>query len=51
MHTPNKGRERLIEAAWEADKLGSCPIDSVKLSDAKECALRMKEIGNYPIRP
>ena len=29
----------------EADKLGSCPIDSVKLSDAKEWALRMKEKG------
>jgi integrase len=29
----------------EADKLGSCPIDSVKLSDTKEWALRMKEKG------
>mgnify|MGYP002512340215 FL=1 len=27
------------------DKLGSCPIDSVKLSDAKEWTLRMKEKG------
>ncbi len=29
----------------EAGKLGSCPIYSVKLSDAKEWALRMKEKG------
>ena len=29
----------------EEDKLGSCPIDSVKLSDAKERAIRMKEKG------
>ncbi len=29
----------------EEDKLGGCPIDSVKLSDAKEWAIRMKEKG------
>ena len=29
----------------EEDKLGSCPIDSVKLSAAKEWAIRMKEKG------
>ena len=29
----------------ESDKLGACPIDSVKPSDAKEWALRMKERG------
>ncbi len=29
----------------QPDKLGSCPIDSVKLYDAKEWALRMKEKG------
>ena len=27
----------------EEDKLGSCPIDSVKLFAAKEWAIRMKE--------
>lgn len=29
----------------EQDKLGSCGIDSVKMSDAKEWSLRMKEKG------
>ena len=29
----------------ESDKLGACPIDSVKPSDAKEWAIRMKEKG------
>ena len=29
----------------EQDRLGGCTIDSVKLSDAKEWALRMKEKG------
>ena len=43
-HNTTKGRERLMKLL-EADKLGSCPIDSVKLSDAKEWALRMKEKG------
>jgi hypothetical protein len=33
----------------EEDKLGGCPIDSVKLSDAKEWAIRMKE-KEFPIR-
>ncbi len=43
-HNTTKGRERLMKLL-EADKLGSCPIDSVKPSDAKEWALRMKEKG------
>ena len=43
-HNTTKGRKRLMKLL-EADKLGSCPIDSVKLSDAKEWALRMKEKG------
>ena len=43
-YNTTKGRERLMKLL-EVDKLGSCPIDSVKLSDAKECALRMKEKG------
>ena len=41
-HNTTKGRERLMKLL-EADKLGSCPIDSAKLSDAKKWALRMKE--------
>mgnify|MGYP002509031800 CR=1 FL=1 len=36
----------------EEDKLGGCPIDSVKLSDAKEWAIRMKEKGiSYNTKP
>ena len=38
------GRKRLMKLL-EEDKLGGCPIDSVKLSDAKEWAIRMKEKG------
>lgn len=38
------GRRRLMRLL-EEDKLGGCPIDSVKLSDAKEWAIRMKEKG------
>jgi len=38
------GRERLMKLL-EQDRLGSCSIDSVKLSDAKEWALRMAEKG------
>ncbi len=43
-HNTTQGRKRLMKLL-EADKLGSCPIDSVKPSDAKEWALRMKEKG------
>ena len=43
-YNTTQGRKRLMKLL-EADKLGSCPIDSVKLSDAKEWALRMKEKG------
>lgn len=38
------GRKRLMNIL-EQDKLGACSIDSVKMSDAKEWALRMKEKG------
>ncbi len=34
-HNTTKGRERLMELL-EADKLGFCPIGSMKLFDAKE---------------
>ncbi|MDE7446250.1 MAG: site-specific integrase [Lachnospiraceae bacterium] len=43
-YNTRKGRERLMKLL-EADKLGSCPIDQVKPSDAKEWALRMKAKG------
>ena len=43
-HNTIQGRRRLMKLL-EADKLGSSPIDSVKPSDAKEWALRMKEKG------
>lgn len=39
-----QGRKQLMRILTE-DALGGCPIDSVKLSDAKEWALRMKEKG------
>lgn len=38
------GRKRLMKLL-EDDKLGGCPIDSVKPSDAKEWAIHMKEKG------
>lgn len=38
------GRKRLMNIL-EQDKLGSASIDNVKMSDAKEWALRMKEKG------
>lgn len=37
-------RSRLMSMLKE-DPIGACPIDSVKMSDAKEWALRMKEKG------
>jgi len=43
-HNTKIGRKRLMKLL-EQDKLGSCSIDSVKLSDAKEWALRMAEKG------
>ena len=43
-HNTKKGRERLMKLL-EEDLLGSCPIDRVKPSDAKEWVLRMKEKG------
>lgn len=39
-----QGRKQLMRILTE-DALGGCPIDSVKLSDAKEWALRMKDKG------
>ena len=39
-----QGREQLMRILKE-DELGACPIEKVKLSDAKEWALRMKENG------
>ena len=39
-----QGRNRLMKLL-EGDQLGSCPINRVKPSDAKEWALRMKEKG------
>jgi len=43
-HNTKIGRERLMKLL-EQDRLGSCSIDSVKMSDAKEWALRMAENG------
>lgn len=43
-HNTKNGRKRLMNIL-EQDKLGSCSIDSVKMSDAKEWAMRMKEKG------
>ena len=43
-YNTKNGRKRLMKLL-EEDKLGGCPIDSVKLSDAKEWALRMQEKG------
>lgn len=43
---PNtKIRRKRLMKILEQDKLGSCSIDSVKMSDVKEWALRMKEKG------
>ena len=41
-YNTKNGRKRLMKLL-EEDKLGSCPIDSVKLFAAKEWAIRMKE--------
>ena len=43
-HNTVKSRERLMKLL-ESDPLGACPIESVKMSDAKEWALRMKDKG------
>ena len=43
-YNTTQGRKRLMRLL-ESDKLGSCPIDGVRPSDAKEWALRMKERG------
>ena len=43
-HNTTIGRGRLMKLL-EQDKLGACSIDSVKMSDAKEWALRMAEKG------
>ena len=48
-YNTKNGRKRLMKLL-EEDKLGGCPIDSVKLSDAKEWAIRMKEKKEFPIR-
>ncbi len=39
-----QGRKQLMRIL-EEDKLGACSIENVKLSDAKEWALRMKDKG------
>ncbi len=39
-----KGRQRLLKFL-EEDKIGACPIENVKMSDAKELIIRMKEKG------
>ena len=38
------GRKRLM-SSLEQDRLGSCSVGNLKMSDAKEWALRMKEKG------
>lgn len=43
-HNTKNGRKRLMNIL-EQDKLGSCSINNVKMSDAKEWAMRMKEKG------
>ena len=43
-HGTKQGRKQLMRILKE-DSLGGCPIENVKLSDAKEWALRMKEKG------
>jgi len=43
-HGTKIGREQLMKLL-EQDKIGLCRIDSVKMSDAKEWALRMAEKG------
>ena len=43
-HGTKQGRKQLMRIL-EEDSLGGCPIENVKLSDAKEWALRMKEKG------
>jgi len=43
-HNTKVSRTRLMKLL-EQDKLGSCSIDNVKMSDAKEWALRMAENG------
>ena len=43
-HGTKRKRKRLMELL-EQDKLGSCSIDNVKKSDAKEWVLRMSEKG------
>lgn len=39
-----KGRNRLMRYL-EEDKIGACPIENFKMSDAKEWVIRMKEKG------
>lgn len=43
-HNTQNGRKRLMRLL-EQDRLGACPIENVKMSDAKEWAMRMKENG------
>ncbi len=43
-HGTKQGRKQLMRIL-ERDSLGGCAIENVKLSDAKEWALRMKEKG------
>ena len=43
-HNTTNGRNRLMKSL-EQDKLGSCSIESVKMSGAKEWAMRMAEKG------
>lgn len=48
-HGTKQGRKQLMRIL-EEDSLGACSIESVKLSDAKEWALRMKDKGVGRVR-
>ena len=43
-HSTKQGRKQLMRIL-EGDAIGACSIENVKMSDAKEWALRMKEKG------
>ena len=43
-HSTKQGRKQLMRIL-EEDTIGTCSIENVKMSDAKEWALRMKEKG------
>ena len=43
-HGTKQGRQQLMRIL-EEDTIGAFSVENVKMSDAKECALRMKEKG------